>query len=197
MADVLQFGEYPSEKIFEAQDLYCVDRLTFETVAERTGVSVPTLKRWSDKYGWRAKREELAKLESEIRFNTFKARDKMIKKVIADGGALDAFAVAKLKTMVIDQARFKAEQHEGAPVPPVAFDSPAHAAELLESALSAKLGIILATPSELNLKTLKELREALNLLAEMRGKAAEDASKSTGLSPEVEEKIVAILKGDL
>ncbi len=177
--------------------MYCVDRLTFEAVAECTGVSVPTLKRWSDKYGWRAKREELAQLESEIRFNTFKARARMIAKVIDKGEALDAFAVAKLETMVVDQERFKAEQHKEKPAPPVKFDSPAQAAELLEAALEKKLGALLAAPGAIDLKTIKDLRQALDLLAEMRGKAAEDKSKSTGLSLEAEEKIMAILKGGL
>lgn len=67
MGDALTFSEYPPEKVFEAQDLYCVDRLTYEAVAGRTGASAPTLKRWGDKYGWRSKREELALLESQIR----------------------------------------------------------------------------------------------------------------------------------
>ncbi len=197
MAGVLRFGEYPSETIFEAQDLYCVDRLTFEAVAERTGVSVPTLKRWSDKYGWRAKREELARLESDIRFNTLKARARMIAKVIDKGEALDAFAVAKLETMVVDQERFKAEQHRDKPAPPVKFDSPAQAAELLEAALEKKLGALLAAPATIDLKIIKDLRQALDLLADMRRQSAESDAPAKGLSPDADARIRSVLEGGL
>ena len=197
MTEVLSFNEYPPEKVFEAQDLYCVDRLTYEAVSTRTGVSVATLKRWSDKYGWRAKREELARVESDIRFNTFKARATMLAKVIEGGGALDAFAVAKLETMIIDQARFKNElTRDQAPIP-VKIESPAQAAELLENALAVKMGSLLSAPETLDLKTIKDYREALNTLTEMRGQAADENLKQTGLSLEAEEKIIAILKGDL
>ena len=49
--------EYEPETVWKAQELYCVDRLSFARVAELTGVSATTLKAWSEKYGWRAKRE--------------------------------------------------------------------------------------------------------------------------------------------
>ena len=197
MTGVLNFNEYPPEKVFEAQDMYCVDRLTYEAVSSRTGVSVATLKRWADKYEWRRKREELARVESDIRFNTYKARATMLAKVIEGGGALDAFAVAKLETMIIDQARFKNELGlDKAPVP-VKIESPAQAAELLENALAVKMGSLLSAPETLNLKVIKEYREALNTLTEMRGQAADENLKQTGLSLESEEKIIAILKGDL
>jgi len=197
MGEILNFNEYPPEKVFEAQDLYCVDRLTYEAVSARTGVSVATLKRWSDKYEWRRKREDLARVESEIRFNTYKARATMLAKVIEGGGALDAFAVAKLESLIIDQARFKSElARDQAPVP-VKIESPAQAAELLENALAVKMGSLLSAPESLDLKTIKEYREALNTLAEMRGQAAEDAGRQTGLSQETEAKIKKILAGDL
>ncbi len=197
MAAIIPFNEYPPETVFEAQDLYCVDRLTYEAVAGRTGVSVATLKRWADKYEWRNKREELAKTESEIRFDTYKARAKMLSKVIDGGGALDAFAVAKLETMVIEQARFKNELAQDKATPPVKIESPAQAAELLENPLAVKMGSLLAAPETLNLKVIKEYREALDLLTEMRGRAANEGTKPGGLSPEAEEKIKAILKGDI
>lgn len=197
MGEILTFGEYPPGKVFECQDLYCLDRLTFEAVAGRSGVSVATLKRWSDKYGWRAKREEWARIESDIRLDTLKARAKMLAQVIDGGGALDAFAVAKLETLAIDQARFKAERVKEAAPAAVKIESPAKAAELLEAALEKKLGALLAAPGTIDLKTIRDLRESLNLLTEMRGRTKEDTTKQTGLSLEAEEKIRAILKGDL
>jgi len=186
--------EYPPGQVFEAQDLYCVDRLTFEAVADRTGVSVATLKRWSEKFGWRAKREELAQAESRIRTDTYTARLKMLEKVISGGGALEAFAVAKLETLALDQARFKLEVSTSA-APAVKIESAGEAAALLEKALGAKLGALLAEPSRLDLKTIRDLRAALALVAEMRGKETEEAAAevATSLTPETEARIKQIL----
>jgi len=171
--------------------------LTYEAVAERTGVSVPTLKRWGKEYGWRAKREELAKLESEIRFNTYRARAKMLAQVVAGGGALDAFAVAKLETLVLDQARFKNEQGKDQAAVPVEFESPAQAAELLEAALKKKLGAMIGTSETIDLKVVRDIRESFKLLSEMKDQAAVSTDKQAGLSLETEAKIKKILAGDL
>lgn len=197
MPDVLPFNEYPPEKVFEAQDMYCVDRLTFEAVSGRTGVSVATLKRWSDKYGWRAKREELAQKVSEIRIDLYKARAKMLAQVVENGSALDAFAVAKLETLVIDQERWKSDREKESAPAPVRIESPIQAAELLEAALEKKLGALLAAPGTIDLKAIKDLRESLALVAEMRGKSKDDSTKETGLSLETEAQIKKILAGDL
>lgn len=199
MSEALQFpGEYPAETVFQAQDLYCVDRLTFDEVAARIGVAVSTVKRWGHKYEWRSKREELARLESEIRFNTFRARATMIAKVVDQGGALDAFAVAKLETLVMDQARFKAEQAQiEAPAAPVKFENASQAAALLENALERKLGGLLSAPETIDLKAVKEVRDAFALLSEMRGKADSESEKQKGLTLETEAKIKKILAGDL
>ena len=58
--------EHEPGTVWRAQELYCLDRMSFERVAEMTGVATSTLKRWADKYRWRERREELAQVESEI-----------------------------------------------------------------------------------------------------------------------------------
>ena len=184
-------------QVFEAQDIYCVDRLTFEAVAGRTGVSVATLKRWADKFSWRAKREELAQAESRIRFDTYLARQKMLNQVIEGGGALDAFAVAKLETLSLEQARFRRETETPAPPLAVSLETQAQAAALLEEALGRKLAALLAEPARLDLKTIRDLREALKLVAEMRGPAEEGKTATAGLTPETEARIKRILKEGL
>ncbi len=52
--------EYPSDLVWKAQELYCVDRLSYTAVAEAVGVSATTLKAWGQRYNWAQKREELA-----------------------------------------------------------------------------------------------------------------------------------------
>ena len=95
--------EYPTDTLWRAQELYCVDRLSFAQVAEATGVSATTLKNWSEKYGWRTKREEIARAESEIRVNIIKGRQKALEQLLVATDAKEAapmaFAVSSLESL--------------------------------------------------------------------------------------------------
>lgn len=198
MTEVLQFSEYPPEIVFQAQELYCVDRLTYEAVSTRLKIAQSTLKRWGKDYDWRGKREQLARAEADIRANTYLARAKMLAKVVDEGGALDAFAVAKLETLALDQARFKIETApESASAAPVAFDTPAQAAELLEKTLEKRLGSLLANPETINLKAIKELRDCFDYLAQMRGRSDDETEAGKPLSPDNVAHIKNILAGGL
>ena len=75
--------EYPTDVLWRAQELYCVDRLSYAAVAEATGVSATTLKSWGQKYAWARRREEIAQAESEIRVNIIKGRQKALEQLLA------------------------------------------------------------------------------------------------------------------
>jgi hypothetical protein len=121
----------------------------------------------------------------------------MLARVVEEGDAIAAFAVAKLETLVLDQAKFKINQAGGDGPAPVAIESPAQAAELLEGALARKMGALLSAPGSIDLKTIKDLRECLNLLTEMRGQAQEAEGPARGLSPDADAKIRSLLEGGL
>ena len=74
--------EYPTDVLWRAQELYCVDRLSYAAVAEATGVSATTLKSWGQKYAWARRREEIAQAESEIRVNIIKGRQKALEQLL-------------------------------------------------------------------------------------------------------------------
>ena len=96
--------EHEPGTVWRAQELYCLDRMSFERVAEMTGVATSTLKRWADKYRWRERREELAQVESEIRFNTIMGRKAILQRLLEaeDGKEASqvAFAVAAQREAV-------------------------------------------------------------------------------------------------
>ena len=100
--------EHEPGTVWRAQKLYCLDRLSFERVSEATGVATSTLKRWADKYHWRERREELAQVESEIRFNTIMGRKAILQRLLeAENGkeaSQVAFAVASLESLALKQA---------------------------------------------------------------------------------------------
>ena len=74
--------EHEPGTVWRAQELYCLDRLSFDRVSELTGVATSTLKRWADKYQWRERRDELAQVESEIRFNTVLGRKAILERLL-------------------------------------------------------------------------------------------------------------------
>ena len=86
--------EYPTDVLWRAQELYCVDRLSYAAVAEATGVSATTLKSWGQKYAWARRREEIAQAESEIRVNIIKGRQRALEQLLATTDAKEAASMA-------------------------------------------------------------------------------------------------------
>ena len=113
--------EHEPGTVWRAQELYCMDRLSFERVSELTGVATSTLKRWADKYRWRERREELAQVESEIRFNTVMGRKAILQRLLEaeDGKEASqvAFAVASLESLALKQAELAACGQDTLPSP--------------------------------------------------------------------------------
>ena len=103
--------EYPTDTLWRAQELYCVDRLSYAAVAEATGVSATTLKAWGQKYGWARRREEIARAESEIRVNIIKGRqalEQLLAAADAKEAAPMAFAVSSLESLALKRLELAA-----------------------------------------------------------------------------------------
>lgn len=197
--------EHEPETVWKAQELYCVDRLSFARVAELTGVSATTLKAWSDKYGWRAKREEIAQAESDIRVNVIKGRklalDKLLEAESAKQAAPMAFAVASLESLALKQAELAA----AGKIPNAAQQAPAvrvttreEAVTALREAVERKLNAALNAPERITAETVKDVSRCLELVAELEAKTAtteQTAPKVKGLSPENVQAIREILEG--
>lgn len=185
--------EHQPETVFRAQDLYCVDRLTFDQVAKTLGVSASTLKRWSEIYGWQAKREEIAQAEADIRADTLLARSKMLKALIDTSDPQTGFAVAGLESLALKQAEAlrlgKQLENAAAPRQLREIKTEADAVAALEEALAIRMSRILADPSLVDLKTVRELRQAVELVRGMRAEAAPKSERKKGLSPETAEAV--------
>ena len=95
--------EHEPGTVWEAQDLYCIDRLSFDAVAKKTGVAASTLKRWADRMDWRGKRESIAETESALRVDRVLARSQVLKKLLETGESQDAYAVAALERLALLQ----------------------------------------------------------------------------------------------
>jgi len=178
--------EHPMETVERAEELWCVDGLTLADVATRTGVATSTLKRWAEKYGWQAKRDEIRQSMAAIRVDTIKLRAKLIKNCLGSMQAMDAFAVAKMEEVAIKAAELADKRAEAAPpaiAPMREIATEADAVAALEEAVGMRLNAMLASPDKVTLTALREVKQVLDLLKDMRA-AAGAAAKDGALAPE-------------
>lgn len=194
--------EHEPGTVWRAQELYCMDRLSFERVSELTGVATSTLKRWADKYRWRERREELAQVESEIRFNTVMGRKAILQRLLEaeDGKEASqvAFAVASLESLALKQAELAAAGKipsfsEPEARPHIATQADAVAA--LREAVRNKVGMALSDPEKNNAATVQDVKHCLELLGELEARLPKEAeeSRDKALSPENAQAIREIL----
>lgn len=182
--------EHPPETVWKAQELYCCDRLSFDRVAELTGVSATTLKGWADKYGWREKREELAQAESDIRVNTVMGRKKVLERLVGAKSGMEAsqlsFAVSALETLAMRQqeAIRAGKIMEQAAAQPAEIRTTADIPAALEEAVRLKLGMLLADPGQVDFKAIKDIKQAMDYLAQLRPKDETEGNHSKGLTLE-------------
>lgn len=186
--------EHPPETVFRAQELYCVDRLTFDQVAAAVGVASSSVKRWSETYGWQAKRDEIAQAEMDIRADFLLARSKMLKALIESKDAQTGFAVASLEGLAMKQAeairqgRHVENAAAAAARPLREIRTEADAVAALEEALAIRINRVLADPSLVDLKTVRELRQAIDLVQGMR-KGAAKGERKKGLTAATAEAV--------
>jgi hypothetical protein len=200
--------EHPPETVWRAQELYCVDRLSFDRVAELTGVSATTLKAWADKYEWREKREEIAKDNADIRFNTIRGRKAVLERLLSTTDGMEtaqlSFAVSALENLALKQQELttsgKIPSATSAPRPTIATRADAVAA--LRTAMENKLGQALADPNLITSDTVKDVAKCLELIAALEAGLPKDdtseAAAKRGMSGEALDAMVqAVLGGEV
>ena len=173
--------EHEAETVWRAQELYCVDRLSFDAVARETGVAASTLKRWSEKHDWRAMREKIAQAEAEMRGDKVLARSALIKKLIENKDPQTSFAVAALETMALKEAEFARQgalRAAAAETPAMPINTPTEAVAALRRAVEQKLGLLLARPENVDLKAVQEVQKCLVLVGQLE--AAQAAATPDG-----------------
>lgn len=189
------------ETVERAEELWCVDGLTFDEVAARTRVAASTLKRWAEKYGWRTKRDEIRQALASIRADTIRLRAKLIKNCLTSMQAMDAFAVAKMEEMALKASELADKRAEAAPagLPMREIATEADAVAALEDAVGLRLNAMLASPDRVSLTALREVKQVLDLLKDMRAAAgaAKDGKpdRERGLTAATADQIRALLGG--
>lgn len=177
--------EHEPETVWRAQELYCADRLSFDAVAQATGVAASTLKRWSEKYGWQGKREKIARAESDIRADTILARSKMLKTLIKTRDPQAGFAVSALENLALKQAEAARKGLEAAAEAdprPLDISDEAVVVEALQEAVRRRLDRLVR--QGVDLASVKEIRQALDLIKSLAPKRPDSEPQKKSLDPE-------------
>ncbi len=188
--------EHEAETIWKAQELYCVDRLTFDRVADLVGVASSTLKRWAEKYEWRKKREEIVEAEAKIRTNTIKGRaavlEHLIKATSGKEASQVAFAVSSLETLALKQQELALAGKVPTTADPkekIVVKDRADAIRALKEAVENKLSFALQNPDNITVATVKDVAQCLDLVNELESTLPKE-EKEGGFTPETLERII-------
>lgn len=193
--------EHPTDTLWRAQELYCVDRLSYAAVAEATGVSSTTLKAWGRKYGWARRREEIARAESEIRVNIIKGRQKALEQLLAAEDAKEAapmaFAVSSLESLALKRQELAASGKipDASAIVRRKIATRADAVAALREAVERKLASALADPTAISSATVQDVKRCLELVADLEAGLPKEteSTRSKALSPENAQAIREIL----
>ncbi len=185
--------EYSMEVVERAEDLHCVDGHTLDQVATITGVSVPTLKRWSVQYDWATKRDNIRRARSAIRTNRVLLHAALIENALKSLNPMDAFAVSSIEGVV---QRAAASAMKGQVAQDQAADNyreirtEADAVAALEEALEIRINKLLSNPDGLNFGSMQDITKALELLNKLKARQPAATGKTQpGLSEEAAETI--------
>lgn len=185
--------EYSMEVVERCEDLHCVDGHTLDQVATITGVGLATLKRWSVAYDWQRKRDDIRRSRSAIRSNRIVLHAKLIEKCLSTLNPMDAFAVSSIEGVVQRAAQMatKGEIRQSAPEVLREIRTEADAIAALEEAVESKINRMLANPEGLSFSAMKDVKQALDLLKDMRARQPVEGSekKQAGLSAAAAEEI--------
>ncbi|MBU8910662.1 MAG: hypothetical protein KOO65_05280 [Desulfobacterales bacterium] len=177
-----------------AQELFVTEGRTYDQVARVTGVSVGQLKRWGMAEGWSAARKEYREALSSIKRDTVRLRAKLLKAALAAGEPQAVYAFAAIEKAA---AAGKKKADPGpvfAPEKLKSINTPAAAVDALQEVVELKLNNMLAQPDILQLSQIKELKQTMELIDQMKAKynpeaVDDDDQVSGGLSDEAADMI--------
>lgn len=188
---------YGWDTIEAAEELYILDGLTFEQVAERTGVSMSQLKRWSadSSPSWPDRRREYRAAQVSIRCGVVLAKAKLIASVIESEDPQKAYAFGALVASGKQIDAEAKERMQVAPVTAAPIDAAAshlvegtNMVDALRQAVQARVAALTQQPGAITLKAIQELLAAMEML-ERKTASPDEQSATGGLTDEAADAI--------
>ncbi|MBU0971019.1 MAG: hypothetical protein KKC20_10255 [Proteobacteria bacterium] len=174
-----------------AKDLFVTEGYTYDQVARSTGVSVAQLKRWGKDEDWTDARREYRDALSSIKRDTVKLRAKLLKTALGSGDPQSVYAFAAIEKTVGNKSADSATVSN--PERLKNINTPSDAVAALQEVVELKLNKMLAQPDTLQLSQVRELKQTMELIDQMKAKYNPDAGGDTkvdgGLSDEAADMI--------
>ena len=159
-----------------AEELYVIDALPHEAVADETGVPIWTIKRWSTDGAWKTKQREYRNAEAEIKRYSRLARLKLIKDAMSSLDPQKIYAFAALERASALSAHGAEGMAQGDDYDPAQeIKTPQEAIAALQEAISRKLSLMLSKPDAISLSGIKDMKKAMELVEQMRTKHEEES----------------------
>jgi hypothetical protein len=117
-------------------------------------------------------------------------RHKVLERLVGATSGMEAsqlsFAVSALESLAMKQqeAARAGKILEQATAQPADIRSTADIPEALEEAVRLKLGMLLADPAQVDFKAIKDIKQAMDYLAQLRPKDETDTPQNKGLTLE-------------
>ena len=162
--------EYSWEIRESAEELYIINGLTYEQVADHTGVSLSQLKRWGKESEWRDRRKMYRQAQTSIRYDVRMAKAKIIKSVIATEDAQKAFA---FNSLVSASAAIEKEATEQPKIQAGAtriIKTTQDAIDALQEAIQFKINTMLTQPEALTYEASKDLKQTMEMIEQLAAK---------------------------
>lgn len=184
---------YGWDTIEACEELYILDGLTFEQVAERSGVAVATLKRWSaeSQPSWPERRREYRQAQVSVRRGVMLAKAKLIGSVLESEDPQKAYAFASLVNTgkaIEEEARERAAALQPLSVADAVntadYSNPQEMVAALRQAVNSKISQMLSQPGALTIGGIKELQQAMALLERLVSQAGEGEAEKAAPSAE-------------
>ena len=190
------------EAVERAEDLYCVDGHTFDAVNTLTGISISTLKRWSDRYSWQEKRERIRQARSSIRTNRILLHAELFANSLKTLDPQQVFAAAAIDGIVRKAAEAAIRERQADPnqgsLRPIRSEE--DAVRALEDALEMKLNGMLSNPGSISLAAIRDVKQVMDFIRDLkkRNESAGKSERKGGLSEDairqIEEQILGITR---
>lgn len=182
---------YSWETREQAAELYILVGLTYEEVAERTGVSVSQLKRWGTEASptWVERRREYRQAKTSMLYDLGLAKARIIKSVLQSQDPQKAYAFASLvsSSAAIEKASRQEAQAEpamGSIERPI--KTPADAVAALQEAVEKKINAMLTQPGAVSLAGIKEMQQAMEMIEKLKARAGQSEGGARAGAEEVD-----------
>ena len=165
-----------------AEELYVVEGMTIEQVAQDTGVTERTLVNWSTEGGWKELQREYQEAARSIKRYTVLTKLKLIKDAMTSLDPQKIYAFAAL-----DRAAKDCMDGDIVPLPEAEareIRTAEDAVAALQEAVEQKLNMMLSRPKNISLSGVRDMKKALELLEEMRPATKEKTTAKKQLDPE-------------